>query len=154
MQRCLERTLDLDQLLVPGDGRETDVDLARFRFQVELGDRGVAGAHLDVDAPAARAAHARDRTVFGAHAHVLVGGKEGLVDVAECGVRPRHQDHQRADPGARTKASIALAGAQLDLDPVLAVLDPARGEFDEDRAPAAAAATGQRVALFGVREQG
>ena len=71
-------------------------------IQVEVGDAGIRGANLDVEPAAAGARlQARDRGIVGMHAHVLVGGEEGLVDLDQAGVGARREHPQGGDPGAR-----------------------------------------------------
>ncbi len=104
-----------------------------------MGDAGIRGADVDVDPAAAGArADARDRGVVGMHAHVLVGGEEGLVDLVQAGVGARGQDQQGGDPGARRGVEPVGAAVEFDFDAVLAVFQPARGKFEEDRQPVAA----------------
>jgi hypothetical protein len=75
------------------------------------------------------------------------------VDFAERGVRARHQQHQGRGPGARGRIRTVLAGMQFSVDPVLAVLAPARGKFDEHRTPVAVQSAPEGQARAGIGQQ-
>jgi hypothetical protein len=124
----LGRQVDFDQVFVPGNGGHAHVDLAGTvaAVQVQVGNGRVAGHDVDIDAAAARRIDAGDAGVVGRDAHVLVRGKEGLVDFTQTGILARHENHGRAGPGAAGVGRMGVAAVQFDLDAVLAVFEAAR----------------------------